>query len=263
MKRLGWLILGWMLALAPLVHADDWSKTYTLSGQPELRVEASDANIKVDTWDQNTIQARVTTTRDKIGSGGVQIIEHQTGDSVELEVREPHHYFTIQIGSSRIEVEIHMPRQGHLKVHTGDGSIELSGLKGDMDLETGDGHQEINAVDGTLKARSGDGHISAAGRFDGLQIETGDGRVEARAQAGSTMASNWELRTGDGGVRLQIPENFAADVDLHTSDGHINVDLPVAVEGRLGERNIHGKMNGGGNLLTIHTGDGSISIDKL
>jgi DUF4097 and DUF4098 domain-containing protein YvlB len=263
MKRLGWLMLGAMLVAAPLLHADEWSKTYSISGQPELRVETSDANIKVDTWDQNSIQARVTSGRYKIGSGGIQIVEHQAGDTVELEVREPHHYFNVQIEPSRIEVEIHMPRQGHLKVHTGDGSIEVSNLKGDMDVETGDGHQDINSVDGTLKARSGDGHISATGRFDGLRMETGDGRIEARAQAGSTMASNWELRTGDGGVRLQLPENFAADVDLHTSDGHINVDLPVAVEGRLGEKNIHGKINGGGNLLTVHTGDGSIEIEKL
>ena len=42
-----------------------------------------------------------------------------------------------------------------------------------------------------------------------------------------------------------------------------HVDLPVAVEGRLGEKNIHGKINGGGNLLTVHTGDGSIEIEKL
>jgi DUF4097 and DUF4098 domain-containing protein YvlB len=263
MQKLGWLVLGAILAVVPIVHADEWSKTYTISGQPELRVESSDANVKVETWDQNSIQARVTTARYKIGDRGIQIVEHQTGDSVQIEVRMPRHFFNVQIGNSRIDVEIHMPRQGRLNVHTGDGSIDLSNLKGEMDLETGDGRQEINSVEGILKARSGDGRITAAGRFDGLRIETGDGRIEARANPGSTMASSWELRTGDGGVNLRVPENFAADVDLHTSDGHITVDLPVAVEGRLGEKNIHGKMNGGGNLLTIHTGDGSIQIEKL
>jgi len=103
-----------------------------------------------------------------------------------------------------------------------------------------------------------------AGRFDVLQLGTSDGRIEARVLAGSTMASSWDLHTGDGSITLQLPENFAADVDLHTSDGHITVDLPVAVEGRLdGSKNIHGKINGGGNLLTVHTGDGSIRIERL
>ena len=57
-------------------------------------------------------------------------------------------------------------------------------------------------------------------------------------------------------------DNFAADVDLHTSDGHISLDMPITVEGRLGQNNIHGKLNGGGKLLTIHTGDGAIRLQK-
>jgi len=263
MRRPGWLMLGLMLAVAPAVYADEWNKTYTITGKPDLRVETSDANIRVDTWDQNTIEARVTTNHYKIGQGGIKIDEHQNGDSVELELHFPHHMFTVQIGNYRVDLEIHMPRQGRVNLRTGDGHIQLSNFKGEMELETGDGRQEINGVDGRLRARSGDGRIVVAGRFDALDLTTGDGRIEARVLAGSVMNSSWNLHTGDGSVTLQLPENFAADIDLHTSDGHITLDVPVTVEGRLGEKSVHGKMNGGGNLLTVHTGDGSIRIEKL
>jgi hypothetical protein len=117
-------------------------------------------------------------------------------------------------------------------------------------------------VDGTLRARAGDGRITATGRFDVLELGTGDGRIEARALTGSTMTSSWNVHTGDGSVTLELPGNFAADVDLHTGDGHITADIPVAVEGRLGEKDIRGKINGGGPLLRIHTGDGSIRLQK-
>jgi len=263
MRRLVWLMLGLMFAVAPSVYADEWNKTYTVTGEPDLRVETSDANIHVNTWDQNTIEARVTTNRYKIGQGGVKIDEHQNGDSVELELHFPHHMFTVQIGNYRVDIEIHMPRQGRLNLRTGDGNIQVSNFKGEMELETTDGRQEINGVDGHLRARSGDGRIVVAGRFDALDLTTGDGRIEARVLAGSVMKSGWELHTGDGSVTLQLPENFAADIDLHTSDGHITLDVPVTVEGRLGEKSVHGKINGGGNLLTVHTGDGSIRIEKL
>jgi len=263
MQKLGWVVLGLMLAVAPSAYADEWNKTYTITGKPDLRVETSDANIHVDTWDQNTIEARVTTKRYKIGDGGIKIDEHQNGDSVELELHFPHHMFTVQIGNYRVDIEIHMPRQGRVNLRTGDGRIQLNNFKGEMELETGDGRQEINGVDGRLRARSGDGRIIVAGRFDALQLTTGDGRIVARALAGSVMSSSWDLHTGDGSVTLQLPENFAANVDLHTSDGHITLDVPVTVEGRLGEKSLHGKMNGGGNLLTVHTGDGSIRIEKL
>jgi DUF4097 and DUF4098 domain-containing protein YvlB len=248
------------LAIAPLARADEWSKTYTLTGQPDLQVETSDANIHVDTWDQNTIEAHVTSSHYKIGENGIKIYERQTGNSVELEVRFPHVIF--QFGPNRVDIEVHMPREGKVDLHTGDGRIELSHLKGEMKLETGDGRVEIDSVDGTLHAHTGDGRIEAAGRFDGLELTTGDGGIEAQAMSGSTMASTWTLHTGDGSVNLRLPENFAADVDLETSDGHITMDMPVTVEGRLGEKNVHGKMNGGGNLLTVRTGDGSIRLEK-
>jgi DUF4097 and DUF4098 domain-containing protein YvlB len=227
-------------------------------------VETSDANIHVDTWDQKTIEARVTSERYRIGEHGLKIEEHQSGDIVELQIRDPHdiHIITFNLHSYQVNVEIHVPREGRVKLHTGDGSIRLSNFKGEMDLQTGDGHQDIDSVDGTLRARSGDGRITAAGRFDTLELTTGDGRIDARAQSGSVVSSSWTLHTGDGNITLELPSTFAADVDLHTSDGHITADIPLAVDGRLSEKNIHGKINGGGNLITVHTGDGSIRLQK-
>ena len=262
MNRFALVALGICLAAASLARADEWSKTYIITGKPDLRVETSDANIHVDTWDQKTIEARVTSTHYKIGEHGLRIEEHQTGDSVTLEIHFPSVHFSFGTHSPRVDVEIHMPREGRVNLHTGDGAIRLANFKGEMDVQTGDGHQDIDSVDGTLRARAGDGHINAVGRFDVLELGTGDGRIEARALSGSAMTSSWTLHTGDGNVTLELPANFAADVDLHTSDGHIEVDVPVSVEGRLGQNNIHGKINGGGNLLTVHTGDGSIRLQK-
>jgi hypothetical protein len=53
-----------------------------------------------------------------------------------------------------------------------------------------------------------------------------------------------------------------ADLDLHTGDGHITLDLPITVQGQVGDKNIRGKLNAGGNSLRIHTGDGSIRLEK-
>jgi hypothetical protein len=251
------------LAVVPLARADEWSKTYVVTGAPELRIETSDANLHVDTWDQNMIEARVSTDRYKINGPDLKVYEHQNGNSVEIEVRFPARMINFNFHERKVEVVIHMPREGRLNLKTGDGMIEVSRLKGQMDLQTGDGHQEIRDVDGNLRARSGDGHIEAAGRFDALELNTGDGHIDARAQAGSTVASSWTIRTGDGSVTLRLPETLAANIDLRTSDGSVTADMPVAVEGKLGEKQIHGKINGGGNLITVHTGDGSIHLQKL
>jgi hypothetical protein len=265
---------NWLLAVAAVsvivcsslalpARADEWSKTYTLAGRPDLHIDTSDANIRVSTWDQNTIEAKVTTTRYKIGDGGIRIDEHQTGDRVEIEVRHPHNHGVVVVwGTHSVEVEIRMPREGRVDLHTGDGRIELGNFKGEMQLRSGDGSQEIDSVDGKLRATTGDGHIRANGRFDELDLKTGDGRVDARATSGSALASAWRLESGDGSVTLEVPDNFAADVDLHTGDGHIDLDMPVTTDGKIRENEVRGKLNGGGNLLVIHTGDGSIRLRK-
>jgi DUF4097 and DUF4098 domain-containing protein YvlB len=262
MKRLAWVILGLTFSATFEVRADEWSKTFNLTGKPELRVETSDANIRISTWEQDTIEAKVTTFRYKIGENGIRIEDRQEGDKVALKVRFPHHNFNFEIGRHRVDIDIHMPREGRINLHTGDGKIDVNSFKGDMDLRSGDGSQEIDGVEGNLRATAGDGHIRANGRFEALELHTGDGRVEARATAGSSLATGWRLESGDGSVTLEVPENLAADVDLHTGDGHIDLDLPVSTQGKIRENDVHGKLNGGGNLLTIHTGDGSIHLRK-
>jgi DUF4097 and DUF4098 domain-containing protein YvlB len=259
--RASLVILALSVAVAS-ARAEEWSKTYNISGRPDLRIETSDANIRVTAWDQNTIEAKVITTHYKIGEGGIRVDERQTGDSVEIEVHYPHHNFNIGWESHRVDIIVQMPREGRVNLRTGDGKIELGGVKGEMDLHTGDGSINLDSVDGKLHATTGDGPIQASGRFDELGLKTGDGHVDVRAKNGSSLAAGWRLETGDGSVSLEVPGDLSADVDLHTSDGHIDLDMPVTTEGKIRQNEIHGKLNGGGSLLTIHTGDGSIHLRK-
>src|SRR6202162_4867547 len=128
MKRLSLVILAFSVVAVLPAYADEWSKTYNLTGKPDLRVETSDANIRVTTWDQNTIEAKVITSHYKIGEGGIRVKEHQTGDSVEIEVRYPHHNFNVEWGQHKVDIIIQMPREGHVDIRTGDGKIDIAGV---------------------------------------------------------------------------------------------------------------------------------------
>jgi hypothetical protein len=255
-------ILGGVLALAAAAHAEEWNHTYAVSGRPEMRVQTSDANIKIETWEQKNIEVHIVSQKWGFGQGGLEVIDHQTGDSVDIEVRFPHAVHVVSIGNHRVDIEVRMPREAGLRLHTGDGNIEMRNLKGEMELETGDGHISFEGIDGVIRAKTGDGRIEGKGRFDALNLHTGDGRIGVDALPGSVVGSGWELRTGDGRVNLNLPDGFAADVEMHTSDGHIDLEMPVAVQGKYAANRIEGKMNGGGGPLRIETGDGSISIGK-
>jgi hypothetical protein len=100
------------------------------------------------------------------------------------------------------------------------------------------------------------------GRFDALDVQTGDGRVEADVRPGSTLVSDWTLRTGDGRLSVRMPADLSAELDVHSGDGGIEVDVPVTITGRASERHVRGRLNAGGKLLSISTGDGSVRLEK-
>lgn len=253
-----------VLAFANFAHADDWSKTYDLTGKPELRVEAQDASVRIETWDQNRIEARVTTRGWKIGNEGLQIVEHQQGNAVDIELRRQHRaHVSFGIDNRRTELEIHMPRSAKVNVHSEDGSIAARGLEGELEFASGDGRLDLEDLDGSLRAHTSDGSVRASGRFDVLELRTSDGRITLEARPGSQLREAWEVRTSDGSVTLRVPGDLAANVELHTSDGHITTDIPIVIEGSLDSHNIRGKMNGGGNRLTVYTSDGSVTLDKF
>jgi DUF4097 and DUF4098 domain-containing protein YvlB len=255
----GLILLFAVLTVA--ARADDWSKTYMVTGKPELRVDTNDGNVEVTVWDRSEIQARVSTQGWRIGPDDVRIHESQSGNSVDLDVHVPNLHWSV--GRRQVSVELKVPRQDDVNIHTGDGNISVEDVKGELRLQSGDGRIEGVGLDGSLEAKSGDGGIRVRGRFDVMRLETGDGRIDAEAASGSKMASDWSARSGDGSVVLRLPADLSAELDLHTGDGHITLDFPVTVSGSLSRSTIRGKLNGGGPTLTVHTGDGSIRLEKI
>ncbi len=268
-KRISAVVFVAALALATSGRAEEWSKTFTITGKPDLRVETNDGSVRVDAWESHAIEARVITTGYQVAvvgrseEGGVRVREQQSGDHVELDVHVPQVHWSFGFNNRSVRIELKVPRDGNFEIRTRDGSIEATGVKGDVRLSSGDGHIEADQLEGALHARSGDGHMRIRGRFEELSLETGDGHIDAEVDPGSRIATFWTLHTGDGSVRLRLPQDFAADLEAHTGDGRVTVDFPVTLSGTISRSDVRGKMNGGGPPLRIRTGDGSIHIERL
>ena len=259
MRKSNWL---WLLALtASVTFADEWHKTFPVSGKPDLRIEVTDGSVSIRSSERNEIAARVTTQGWKIGDSDVRISEHQNGNRVEIDVRTPR--LNVSFGRHSVEVELLVPRELLAQIHSGDGKISAQDLKGELRFSSGDGSIEVDSIDGSLEAKTGDGHIRASGRWDRLDLQTQDGSVEADARAGSKMTGSWRVNTGDGHVTLRLPDNFAADIDVHTGDGKITIDFPVTTSGSFGGSDVRGKLNGGGQTLVVRTGDGPVRLQRL
>ena len=259
-KTIFWAAALCAVAAFPML-ADQWSKTFNVGAAPELRIETSDANVTLRAANVSTIEAKVYTSGWRIGPGDVHVMEHQTGDRVEIEVKVPPVHFNL--GNRWVKIEVQVPKATRADVHTGDGNIRADGLHGQTRLVTHDVNIDGEGFEGALEATSGDGNIRVRGKFSGLNLRSGDGNIDAEVAAGSHMATGWMVHTGDGGVTLRLPDGFAANLDAHTGDGHITVDLPLTTDGGIHEDSVSGKLNGGGPVLTVRTGDGSVHLTRL
>jgi len=279
-----------VLLLAVSARADEWEKKFDVTSAPQLTFRTGDGHIRVDTWDQKQISARIVTEGWRIAEGTgyppsqneVRVEATRSGDAVTIDLREPRNNWRFHIGRHwRIEIEIHLPRTADATLRTSDGHVSVSGLTGKLDVETSDGHITLTDVHGDLRLRSSDGHIEGtsldgkldagtsdgrirvSGRFDGLELRTSDGSVEASVLAGSHPSAAWSLRTSDGNVELRIPGNLDADLDAETDDGNISSDFPITVSGKIGRSSLHGKLNAGGPTIRLRTSDGHIRVSRL
>jgi len=269
-----------MFAAVPL-HAGEWSKTYKVAGHPSLRFDTDDGAISLVSSNAPEIQVNIVAQGWDIGRE-IQITESQAGNSVDIRMQVPEFQWRLFSLSRRsIRVEIRVPRESDLDLHTGDGSVKIDyvtgrikvdtgdgqisaqDLKGEIRMHTGDGRIDGAGFDGSLNADTGDGQIRVHGRFDALQLRTGDGSIEAAAEAGSAVAQDWSISTGDGNIHLSIPPNANAELRAHTGDGRVRIDLPFTVSGTQSRTVIRGKIGAGGGIVSLETGDGSITVQPL
>ena len=293
-----WLPLSCLILLAAgcvaRPEAGEYDKTYSITGRATVNVHTNDGGVRIVTSDTKDVSFHVK--YQSVGTGP-RIDSRQDGDSVTLEAQTASSSFFFGFGGHRsLEIEVRMPRDadlrvdsndggirveavnGHVVIHTDDGSIRASQLAGTVDLSSHDGSIRVDTVKGDLKIRTDDGsiggeHLDGAceastsdgsirvdGRFDALHLRTDDGSVVARVESGSALTSSWQLHTSDGSVHLTVPADFKANLNATSNNGSVTLDSPVKVDGDVSRSIIRGAMNGGGPEVSIHTSSGSIHI---
>jgi hypothetical protein len=272
-----------VVAVDGLRHVDRQEKRFTVQGKPELTVSTFDGSIEVRPWDQPEVLVvveRRAATRE--AAERINVMVEQNGDRITVAVRHPDRAFDWMHGGHSARLIISAPAASDLQARSGDGSVDVEGITGRVDLvtgdgsiratrltgelkfSTGDGSIRVNGASGTLTAQTGDGSVNVEGALSGVTVHTGDGTVTLVASPGSAATDDWTISTGDGSVSLALPDAFSADLDARTGDGRIAVeDLTVSeVTGRMSRNRLRGQLGAGGRTLRIRTGDGSISLRR-
>jgi hypothetical protein len=262
-----------------------WEKYYPIAGNASLTLRTGDTSTEVRSC--GCRQIHVLVDWNDRSPQDYEVTEFRTGDHVNFELKETaHSSIRVWMGNrhaphvtvetpSELELEAQTVDgslkvsglQGHIELRTGDGAVDVSDVSGSLRLNANDGAISIHNVTGTLETRSTDGHVTIEGRFTSLQVHTSDGALDLTLADGSQLTAASRVEASDGHVTIKLPRTMAVDLDVHSSDGQIRCSLPLTVEGYNSDhssgRDLRGRLNGGGVPLTIHTGDGSVTIASL
>jgi hypothetical protein len=271
-------------------HINREEKRFTVSGTPEVHLTTYDGPIEIHSGDDaKTVIVEIEKrgpTREALDT--VHVDTKQDGNRIDVDVRKPEHdviFLGIGHMTPSAKLIVTMPRDGNVfaksgdgsirvdRVHgriqlrTGDGSIRGSEVAGEVTASTGDGSVTLDSTEGNLDVDTGDGSVRVEGKLTGVKLHTGDGSVTLRAESGSAMKDDWSITTGDGGVVVELPANFAAELDAHSSGGSIRSEFKADSDSddrdrdrESRNRTLRGKIGAGGKTLKIRTGDGSIRL---
>ena len=265
-----------ILAAATTARAEEanFTRDLTVSGRVDLTVQTGSGSIHLTSGPAGRVEI-FGHVRSNWGASDAQVHEiadhppiEQTGNivrigtthqnlrniSIDYEIRVPADAFlNAATGSGNITDD---GAGANAKLNTGSGSIHATGLQGGFSVETGSGSIYAEQVGtGDVKAETGSGTIELKNLHGALHAETGSGSIKA----GGTPSAQWRVHTGSGSIEIWTG-NAAFTLDAETGSGSIHCDREIAGGATAEHHHLAGKIGGGGPMVRIETGSGSIRV---
>lgn len=268
------LVATCVAAIPALAAESTFNRTLQVNGKVDLTVSTGSGSIHITHGADGQIHV-FGRVRSSFGGSEEQVRQiaanppiEQTGNIVRIGVRRENMH------NISIDYEVQAPVDCYLKassgsgdinddgvgdnarLNTGSGSIRATGLRGGFSVGTGSGNIYADQIgDGEVRAETGSGSIELRNLHGGLHAETGSGSIKTAG----TPAAPWKLETGSGSIELW-PGAAGINIDAETGSGSIHTDREMTTQGTSNRHHVSGKINGGGPLVKLETGSGSIRI---
>lgn len=294
------LMLGLMLApkLARAANDDTPYRTeeFSVSTPAQLEVRTSGGHIDVEGTSSNRVVVKMYVNKNgrslspsDTDLDDFEIDIRQDGNKVYARAR---HKNRLGWNSTRISISfvVQTPRQTSTDLRTSGGHVTARNLEGEENLDTSGGHMEMAQLKGTVKAHTSGGHINIDGFEGRMEARTSGGHITAEKASGdmdlktsgghitlNEVAGSIEARTSGGNIRADVTE-LGKYLTLRTSGGNIDITVPGKVgmdldlrgsrvqtdlqnfNGKVGDDDVEGSLNGGGPKITARTSGGRVSV---
>lgn len=134
--------------------------------------------------------------------------------------------------------------------------------RSDLDLRSTNGGISIADVSGEIGFRTTNGGVDLRGLAGTVEGATTNGGVEISLTGDSWDGTGMDVRTTNGGIRMEIPDGYSARLETGTTNGGLEIDFPITIEGRINRSRLNIDLGSGGNPIRAVTTNGGVDIRK-
>lgn len=215
----------------------------TLPARGRLVVDGGEnGGVSVIGWDRNEIRvvAKIEASARSEADARALLREIEVRTSSDVRAEGPR---AGRGESWSVSFEMYVPRRTSLDLETRNGGVAVEDVESDI---------RFDAVNGGVSLVDVGGDVRGATQNGGLYVSLGGDRWRG---------AGLDVRTQNGGIRMDIPARYNADLETGTVNGGFDLDFPVTVSGRLG-RTLSTRLGGGGAPVRVMTTNGGVSLRR-
>ena len=231
------------------VRACEVRETVVQADALDLSAEPN-GSVSVTRWDRADVLVRAVVAGYASDREAAERLVDQTRvriDGGRVRTEPPPGGWTGERRWATVSLQVFAPRATPLAARTTNGSVEVAGIEGDVQVATVNGSVRLVDVGGDVRARTVNGSVAVA--------------LSGPAWAGRGL----DAQTTNGSVALTVPRGFSADLSAQTQMGRIATSgLAVAdadrQRGRWMGDQIRTRLGRGGPPVRLATVNGGVSI---
>lgn len=185
-----------------------------------------------------------------------EILFRRRGDRLVVERKKDKHLGLSQLtkGYVSIDIEVGLPAEMRLSVHTGSGDVEIADREGPVEINTGSGDVEVGVAAAGLDVNTGSGDMKIETARHVVNLESGSGDIFVGGIGG-----NGKISTGSGDVTVR---KVAGEIGIGTGSGDVEINNSVgAVTADTGSGDVEVLHHTGSANLNTASGDVTLGLD--
>jgi hypothetical protein len=217
------------------MHEEDFEREVPAGPTPEVEIRDLSGDVTVEAWDRDVVGVKATK---RVWAGSREEAAKRASDyEVSVEQRDGGVFIEARLAPDApgwlparctIDYKVRVPATAKLRVLLTNGDVQVTGVRGGVELRSTNGEVVAASIAGNIRATSTNGSITLrAVQAETIEVKTVNGDVDLDLEA--LGQGDHFINTARGDISLKLPAGARLDLLASTMHGEISCRVPAAV----------------------------------